>query len=498
MKRLLVLIALLLLIPLAVSAQDAPPEVEVALADFNQRVGANVTLDQLANWTWEEQIFNDASLGCPQPEQMYAQVVTRGYIFTFTYQGEIYDYRSMSGSNQAALCSITPIAEETAEAGGDVLLPTEETAPVATIEPTTVPVTEATPAPEATDVSGAVSPADFQQLAQVEGEFNPYLAWSPTGNTIAVSAVVPAGDAATTGRVAFYNPDDLTAQPETVDLNEPVTSLDYLINAGFAYMVVGDAVGTVGLFPVEPVGLDILTMQTAENNLTSTVNDVAVSADLSLVATTHAVSDEAGMESQWSGTVWNANTGEFIATLQTAAPAIAVAFSPDGSLLALGDLDGAVTLWDSVTNEQLASFEGHTGAVRALEFSPDGSLLASGSDDGSVRVWNVSGMPEEFSELAILDSGAGAPVLTVSFSPDGSLLATAGGAEDSAGTDSPIALWDVSALSGAGEQIAPAAVLSGHTDRVGSVDFSPDGTQLASVSLDGTVRVWGVEEEVVG
>lgn len=41
----------------------------------------------------EQQEFSDASLGCPQPDQMYAQVVTAGYKVILEAQGQTYDYR---------------------------------------------------------------------------------------------------------------------------------------------------------------------------------------------------------------------------------------------------------------------------------------------------------------------------------------------------------------------------------------------------------------------
>jgi WD40 repeat protein len=65
--------------------------------------------------------------------------------------------------------------------------------------------------------------------------------------------------------------------------------------------------------------------------------------------------------------------------------------SPDGRLLASGDVDGQVRLWDLATGKEVRRFEGHYGAVCSLAFSVDGLLLISGSLDATALVWDLSG-----------------------------------------------------------------------------------------------------------
>jgi WD40 repeat protein len=67
----------------------------------------------------------------------------------------------------------------------------------------------------------------------------------------------------------------------------------------------------------------------------------------------------------------------------------AVALSPDGQLLASGDANGDVKLWDIGSGTELASLYGHTNMVFSLEFDPTGNRLASGAADGTARVWDL-------------------------------------------------------------------------------------------------------------
>jgi WD40 repeat protein len=67
-----------------------------------------------------------------------------------------------------------------------------------------------------------------------------------------------------------------------------------------------------------------------------------------------------------------------------------VTFSPDGTRIAAGDMNGQITLWNAASGEEIRTFTGHTGWVESVAFSPDGKRLASGSKDYTARIWDVS------------------------------------------------------------------------------------------------------------
>ncbi|MBR8833802.1 MAG: pentapeptide repeat-containing protein [Stigonema ocellatum SAG 48.90 = DSM 106950] len=150
----------------------------------------------------------------------------------------------------------------------------------------------------------------------------------------------------------------------------------------------------------------------------------------------------------------------------------AVAFSPNGKILATSDANGKICLWrEFVDGDQLLTCQGHISWVRSIAFSPDGSTLGSGGADNSVKLWDVStgfclktltGHPEQ--------------VQAVAFSHRGQILA-------SGSDDQTVSLWNVSTG-------LCLRTLRGHSGRVLSVVFSPLGLTLASASSDKTVKLW--------
>lgn len=83
-------------------------------------------------------------------------------------------------------------------------------------------------------------------------------------------------------------------------------------------------------------------------------------------------------------------------------PSLDLEFSPDGSLLASGDRDGTITLWNVETGAVQSRLTGHLGSIDALTFHPGGRRLVSASSDHTIRIWDVIN-GEEIGLLSDLD-----------------------------------------------------------------------------------------------
>ncbi|PMB28031.1 hypothetical protein CEN47_14560, partial [Fischerella thermalis CCMEE 5319] len=194
---------------------------------------------------------------------------------------------------------------------------------------------------------------------------------------------------------------------------------------------------------------------------------------------------------------------------------MSVAFSPDGKLLAAGDSNGEIHLWQVADGQQLLILRGHANWVVSLAFSPDSRTLASGSSDCTVKLWDVatggclhslrehgnevwsvafspegdklvSGCDDQLIRLWSVRTGECLKifqghtnwVLSVTFSLDGQMLV-------SGSDDNTIRLWDVNS----GECLK---IFQGHSDGIRSISLSPDGQMLASSSDDQTIRLWNL------
>jgi WD40 repeat protein len=166
---------------------------------------------------------------------------------------------------------------------------------------------------------------------------------------------------------------------------------------------------------------------------------------------------------------------------------VAVAFSPDGTLLAAGSYDRASRVWDTNSGELLFTFPDPGSAATSVAFSSDGSILAAGSSRCSVLLWSMDtgellNVLEPSSDSSLL---WGETVACLTFSPDDSLIAA--GYYDSA-----IRLWDAVT----GDMFVLGEMLHEIHDLAGvplNISFTQNGNQVLCGSLEGSVRFWDVE-----
>lgn len=94
------------------------------------------------------------------------------------------------------------------------------------------------------------------------------------------------------------------------------------------------------------------------------------------------------------------------------------AVSPDNRRNAVGE-DKSIRIFDVATGKELIRIQAHTAKVTALAFSPDGKMLASGGDDKSVRVYDAA-----TGKALLVLNGHTTGIAVVAFSPDGKALTT--------------------------------------------------------------------------
>ncbi|GLC68494.1 hypothetical protein PLESTF_000698500, partial [Pleodorina starrii] len=229
------------------------------------------------------------------------------------------------------------------------------------------------------------------------------------------------------------------------------------------------------------------------------------------------------------------------------AAVVDIAFDPDGMVLASCS-DTEIRLWDTNNYPQVTVMHGHNSGVNTISFTTDGKYLASGSDDGGLVVWKDNGDSKWTKCKAVPrdDSGTqghSGSIIALAFSPadeDGGGMRHDSGTHllATASADKTIRLWLVqeskaltddqakaiaivtnilrrkgklhvgesqemeteragSADGGAGVMVELLSVVQGHDGSVRAIDFSGDGTLLATGGNDRTVRLWAVPSKVM-
>jgi len=176
--------------------------------------------------------------------------------------------------------------------------------------------------------------------------------------------------------------------------------------------------------------------------------------------------------------LWDITVGKISATFPDPASdgAVAVAFEPGNASLAVADGNGRTYLWDVAARKISATLaDPASRGVTSVAFSPGGTILAAGDGDGRTYLWDVA----TGKISATLADPASRGVTSVAFSPGGTILAAGDG-------DGRTYLWDV-----ATGKISATLADPGSAG-VNSVSFSPDGSALAAGDGGGRTYLWDV------
>ena len=183
-------------------------------------------------------------------------------------------------------------------------------------------------------------------------------------------------------------------------------------------------------------------------------------------------SDRATEDYRFTVHLWNIPHRTVILTLKGHTDTVnALAFTPNGNMLASGSDDKTIRLWETSTGTEILNMP--SGKIHALAFSMDGKILASINSAFNIQLWDVA----TGSELTSIE-GQNNYGNVLAFSTDSKILACGS-------RDGTIRLWDVAT----GNKLS---TLKGHVDWMNALAFSPDGKTLASGSSDGAIFLWNV------
>lgn len=183
------------------------------------------------------------------------------------------------------------------------------------------------------------------------------------------------------------------------------------------------------------------------------------------------------MDDQFAVYILDASTHQLIKKLVGhSCPLFSVAWSPDGKRIASSGVDGVARVWDITSGKVLTTAAEYPLARGEISWSPDGSKVANvWSEEFAVEIWDaVTGK-----SLRTFRTTDGSFIRSVSWHPVENKVAS------DSGRDNLVSVWNPDT----GEIIQ---TLSGHTDRVSSVAWTPDGIQIATAADDNTIRIWSV------
>jgi WD40 repeat protein len=223
------------------------------------------------------------------------------------------------------------------------------------------------------------------------------------------------------------DPHPVTDAPPDVATDAPVASGSWADLYVCGTLGWGSKPSAAAFFPggasVAIAGTGVKVFDVATGALTRTyggiVGDaasVAVSADGTRLAASVASSDI-----RLSGprvVVWRVSDGAIFWTRPGPKGVLSVAFSPDGALLAMGDVENKVILANAATGATVRTYTEHAHWVGGVAFSPDGALIASTDDTAVVKIWKTADLATQ----RTLTGPAGLVRYDATFSADGTQI----------------------------------------------------------------------------
>ena len=196
----------------------------------------------------------------------------------------------------------------------------------------------------------------------------------------------------------------------------------------------------------------------------------------------------------------------------------ALAFSPDGQMLATGSRDGQVRIWDVSSRDLIQSIQAHKKGVNSVAFHPLGKVLASGGNDSVARLWDIDSgerlaqmiggtyavpslaFTQQGNNLAIVNGNvirlrevatgrfvqtirAKEGIYSLAVSPDESLIA-------SGGVTGAVESWDIVSGEARNSYLDRSASPRALPGLIWCVTFNPDGSLLAAAGSDTLIRIW--------
>ncbi len=491
------IIYLLLVLSFTIQAQGAPEPINDAIADLSNRVGTPLTIRHLDQWLWSQAGYEAACSDGTPPD-------APGFQFLLTYGGNVYDYRVTANRVAVTLCSVTP----------------EQ----ANVTPEPAPAD-----PEDPPYSNPLCPAPTGDLT-----------YPPTRLAVEIQAQVlpglpnnlrdgPSTQAAVVGETPGASLFNVLAGPECDEAGRLWWQVDFDGLVGWTIEFNGDylleplpgapLVGTRSPITADTISA-LFEASRLQGNFGGAFDFGPLAADGTLSRLV--VAGDAGSELIWLFDLAMLDASP--RTLQAPQRITQIDFDQEVDLVALGDAEGGIRLWDIVPGARLmerAFLLGHDAPLTILAYGEDGLASSGGkaflsedmeTNQHAVILWSVETVSQtralrghtntvtgfayllpkaltssrdETVRLWDLETGSG----TIIFEADAAIHAMAYHADSSLAA---LGLDDgtVNFISVPDGNVVSSTQL--HSLPITSIDFSPDGTLIVAGSEDGTATVWPV------